>query len=104
MSSTAVAIQFSTQPYFENTLRKFTQSSSVEKVYIFHDGANLSLLPKCEGMNAGPLNSGAALNLLFKKVKSKYLLLIVEPGQIDFGQFALGRLLHFADETNAGIV
>ena len=80
MSLTAVAIQFSTQPYFENTLRQFIQSPSVERIYIFHGSADVPSSPKCEGIKAVSLNSGAALNSLFKKVKSKYLLLITEPG------------------------
>ncbi|MGA7161860.1 MAG: glycosyltransferase family 2 protein [Bacteroidota bacterium] len=98
MSSTAVAIQFSTQPYFETTLRQFIQSPSVERIYIFHDCADIALSPNCEGIKSGLLNS------LFKRVKNKYLLLITEPAQIDFEHFAIERYLRIAEETTAGIV
>ncbi len=104
MSLTAVAIQFSTQPYFEKMVRQFIQSPSVERIYIFQGSADVTSLPKCEGIKAVSLNSGVALNLLFKKAKSKYLLLIAEPGHIDFRQFALEQYLRFAEETDAGIV
>ncbi len=104
MSLTAVAIQFSTQPHFENTLQQFIVSPLVERIYIFHDGAYVPSSSKCEGMKAASLNSGAALNSLLKKVKSKNLLLITEPGRIDVEQLALERFLSFAEATNAGIV
>jgi hypothetical protein len=104
MSLTAVAIQFSSQPYFESVLQQFIASPLVERIYIFHDGHYIPSSPKCEKMNAASLSSGAAMNSIFKKVQSKYLLAVTEPLQIDFGQFALGRFLSFAEETNAGIV
>lgn len=105
MNISSVAIPFSTHPYFDTTLRQFTQSSSVDRIYIFHDGAYALPSPNCEGINAGSPNSGAALNsLINNKVKSKYLLVITEPWRIDLGRFALEQFLSVAEETNAGIV
>lgn len=104
MSLTAVAIPFSTHPDFENTLRQLSQSSSIERIYIFHDGSYASSIQKCEGLKAGSMSSGVVLNSLFKRVESKYLLLVTQPGRIDFGQFALEQFLSVAEETNAGIV
>jgi hypothetical protein len=48
--------------------------------------------------------SGATLNALFKKVKSKYLLLITEIRHVDLGPFALERVLDAAAQTHAGVV
>ena len=104
MNFFAVAIPFSTLPHFENTLRQFIQSSSVEKIFVFHGGAYFPSSPKCEGIRVDSPKSGAALNSLLKKIKSKYLLLITESGEIDFGRFALEQFLSTAEETNAGIV
>jgi hypothetical protein len=104
MNSIAVAIPFSTESYFDKTLQQFIQSSSVERVYILHDGKFQSAHAKCEGMKVGSLASGTTLNSLFKKVKSKYLLLITQAQQIDLGQFALERFLGAAEQTSAGIV
>jgi hypothetical protein len=55
-------------------------------------------------MRTGSLTSGATLTALFKKVKSKYLLLITQTRQVDLGPFALERLLDAAEQTNAGVV
>jgi hypothetical protein len=104
MSFTTVAIPFSENSSFKNTLRQFTQSSSVEKIFVFHNGAYFPLSSKCEGIKVDSPNSSAALNSLLKRVKSKYLLLITESGEIEFGQFALEQFLSVAEETNAGIV
>ena len=104
MNVSAVAIPFSTFPYFENTIQQLSQSSSVDKIFVFHGGAYFPSSPKCEGIKADSPNSGAALNSLLKKVKSKYLLMMTESGEIDFGQFALERFLAVAEETNAGII
>ncbi len=104
MNSIAVALPFSTQSYFDKTLQQFIQSSSVERVYILHDGKFQSAHAKCEGMKVGSLTSGTTLNSLFKKVKSKYLLLVTQAQQIDLGQFALERFLAAAEQTGAGVV
>jgi hypothetical protein len=104
MSFTTVAIPFSENSSFKNTLRQFTQSSSVEKIFVFHNGAYFPLSSKCEGIKVDSPNSSAALNSLLKRVKSKYLLLITESGEIEFGQFALEQFPSVAEETNAGIV
>jgi hypothetical protein len=104
MNSIAVALPFSTQSYFDKTLQQFIQSSSVDRVYILHDGKFQSAHAKCEGMKVGSLTSGTTLNSLFKKVKSKYLLLIMQAQQIDLGQFSLEGFLGAAEQTSAGIV
>lgn len=104
MNSITVALPFSTQSYFDKTLQQFIQSSSVEKIYILHDGKYQFAYPKCEGMKVGSLTSGATLNSLLKKIKSRYLLLITQAQQIDLGQFALERFVVAAEQTSAGIV
>jgi len=104
MNVSAVAIPFSTFPYFENTIRQLSQSSSIGQIFVFHGGAYFPSSPKCEGIKFDSPNSGVALNSLLKKIKSKYLLLMTESGEINFGQFALERFLSVAEETNAGII
>ena len=104
MSTSAVAIPYSTNAYFERSLRQLILSSSIDRIFVFHDGGYLPPSSKCEGIDAGLPNSGRALNTLLKKVKSKYLFLITEPVEIALGQFALERFLSAEEETNAGIV
>ena len=104
MNSLAVALPFSTQPYFDKTLQQFIQSPSVDRIYILHDGQFQSAHTKCEGMKVGSLTSGTTLNSLLKKIRSKYFLLITQAQQIDLGQFSLERFLGAAEQTKAGIV
>jgi len=104
MNSITVALPFSTHSYFERTLQQFIQSSSIEKIYILHDGTFQSAYPKCVGMKVGSLTSGATVNSLFKKTKSAYLLFVTQAQHIELGQFALERFLAAAEQTAAGIV
>jgi Glycosyl transferase family 2 len=104
MNTCAVALPFSTLSFFDKTLQSFVQSSLIDKIFVFHEGAYFPSTPKCEGIKAVSPNSGTALNSLLKKVKSKYLFLITESVEIELGQFALERFLSAAEDTNAGIV
>ena len=104
MSSSAVAISFSKHTSFEKTLRQLSPSPLVDKIFVLHGSANTPLSSKCERIDSGSLNSGAALNSILKKVTSKYLLLVTGSGETDFGQFAFERFLTVAEETNSGMV
>ena len=104
MNSITVALPFSTQSYFNTTLQQFIQSPSVERVYVLHDGKFLSTDSKCQGLKVSSPMSGSMVRPLFKKTKSKHLLLITQAQQIDLGQHALERFVAAAEQTGAGIV
>lgn len=104
MGSITVVIPFNSHAYFEKTLQQFIHSSSVERILVVHGGEFNSSLPKCEEMKVESLTSGKTLNAIFKKITTKYLLLINQTQEINLGQFALERFLAVAEHTQAGLV
>ncbi len=59
--------------------------------------------PQCEVRQIPLLTTGKALHNIINHVSTKYFLLITDPS-VQFGQFALERLVAVAEQTNAGMV
>ena len=104
MNVAAVAIPFSTQPFFDQNLRQFIQSPSISKVYVFHSGRYTPQGSKCEGIRTDSITSSATLHRLLTRVPDKYLFFISHSGQIDLGSDTIERFIDVGDETRAGIV
>ncbi|HTR82056.1 MAG TPA: glycosyltransferase family 2 protein [Bacteroidota bacterium] len=103
MSVSAVAIPFSAQPWFDITLRQFLQSPIIKKVYVLHHGRYVPDSPQCEAVKVDAPFSTPAIRRLAQLVREKHLFFVAQPGQIEFGQFALERFLEFAEASHAGI-
>jgi hypothetical protein len=104
MSSVTVVIPFHNQKHFSPTLRQFTQSALVEKVYVVHDGDFKAAEPKCEGILAATFANGKAIGQILSNTLSDHLLIVSQPHAIELGQGALERFVSVASETGAGIV
>lgn len=99
-----VLLPFSTEPYFESTLRQCTESPLVTSVLIAHDGAYTGSQPKCKGLKVGSLTSGATLNTVLKSLKTEFFLFITQAQSITFNQAALERFVAITRDTKAGMV
>lgn len=99
-----VLLPFSTEPYFETTLRQCTASPLVSSVLIAHDGAYTGAQPKCKGIKVDSLTSGATLNTVLKDLKTEFFLFITQAQSITFNQAALERFVSIARDTKAGMV
>ncbi len=104
MGNITVVIPFEQQPHFLQTLRQFTQSPLVEKVFIVHSGGFSDTEPKCEAISSGSFADGKTINQILSSVLTDYLLVVKRPHAIELGDGALERLTSVAIETDAGIV
>jgi len=103
MSLISVVLPFSTQPHFESTLRQFTESTLVGKVFVINSGQYSPRHEKCEAVVSHSLTSGTLLNAILKKVTSEYLLLVTQVQEIQLGQSALERFTSICTATSAGM-
>ena len=103
MSSISVALPFSTQPYFESTLRQFIESPLVERIVVVHDGQYGGGQQKCEGILSSALASGKTLNTILKTLQSDYFLFVTQSQEFQLGQAALDRFVSIAQQTSAGM-
>ncbi len=99
-----VLLPFSTEPYFESTLRQCTESPLITSVLIAHDGAYTGSHSKCKGIKVDSLTSGATLNTVLKNLKTEFFLFITQAQSITFNQAALERFVSIARDTKAGMV
>lgn len=103
MSLISVALPFSTQPHFESTLRQFTESPLVQKVFVLHAGQYSGTHARCEGVLAATLASGKTLNSLVSRIQTEYFLFTPEVQEIQLGQAALERFVAVTEQTSAAL-
>jgi hypothetical protein len=103
MSLISVALPFSTQPHFEETLRQFTDAPLVQRVFVLHSGQYSGKHPKCEGIAASTLTSGKTLHALLEKVSADFFLLVTGLQEVQLGQAALERFAAVTEQTSAAL-
>ena len=103
MSLISVALPFSTQPYFESTLRQFIESPLVERIFVVHGGQYAGGQQKCEGIVSSTLTSGKTLSSILGRVPSDYFLFVSQSQEFQLGQAALERFMSIAQQTSAGM-
>lgn len=103
MSAITVALPFSTQPHFESTLRQFTDSPLVQKVFVIHSGQYTGKQEKCEGILSSTLTSGTTLKTILSRVTANYFLFVTQGQEIQLGQAALEQFIGIAQQTSAGM-
>ncbi|MEK6649929.1 MAG: glycosyltransferase family A protein, partial [Bacteroidota bacterium] len=104
MPRITVVLPHSALPSFPATLRQFAASPLVGRVVVVHDGSAEIREPKCEGLRAASLTSGATLSAIIKKVRTDHLLVVTQSHEFVLGPAALERFVGVADQTGAGLV
>ncbi len=99
-----VVLPYSTEPYFETTLRQFISSSLVAKILIAHNGGYSGGGEKCAGLKVDALVSGSAVNTIIAHTSTEFLLFVTQAQSITLNQAALERFLSVARDTKAGMV
>ena len=103
MASITVVIPFEQQNQFSNTLRQFSQSSLVEKIYVVHAGGFERTDPKVECVKSTTFANGATVSQILSNTVTDHLLVVSQRGEIELGHGALERLVDVAAESGAGI-
>jgi len=104
MSTVSVVLPYVTHPNFSSALKPCIDSPLVQNVFVVHSGEMRERFPKVEPVAAKFLRSASALNEIFRKNVSEYLLFVEQPEQLQFGQRALERMVDVAEQTGAGMV
>ncbi|MBI3004684.1 MAG: glycosyltransferase family 2 protein [Ignavibacteriales bacterium] len=87
-----------------STLRQFTDSPLVEKVFVVHDGSYAESHPKWSLVSSESFSSGKTIRRLIQEMKSTFFLLLAQSHEVELGQNSLERFLAVARQTGAGIV
>ena len=103
MSLAAAAIPFSSSSAFQQTLRQFTESPSIAKVYVLHDGGPLPDSPKCVAVKVKDPFSGSTMDLLFHRVTEEYLIFVARPEAIELVPNGIERGVEVAVRSEAGM-
>jgi len=104
MKPLSIVIPYSPGPFFKKTLLSLTKSPLVELVLILSQMPVHLKNPRCRVLTAGPLLSQETLNMILDGIRTKYLLLFLEPQQISMESKALEKMLEKAESMGAGLV
>lgn len=104
MGTISVVLPFDNQEHFPRTLKQFTQSPAVEKVYVVHGGTYKEGEPKCEGVRSSTFSDGNAVGQILSNTMTDHLLVVSHSSALEMGQGALERLVSVAVDTGAGMV
>jgi len=104
MKPITVVIPYIPEPFYEKTLFYLTKSELVERVVIVEQDPVHFKMDRCRILVAEPLSSYKNLSLILDEIRTKYLLLLLEPQQISVEPKALERILEKAESIKAGLV
>ncbi|MCC6396229.1 MAG: glycosyltransferase family 2 protein [Bacteroidetes bacterium] len=90
--------------FTRETVGQLKASGCVERIVLLSTSADVPTLDGCTVAVIDAVQSSKSMALLAKQLKSPYALLLLHDTLIDFGQFALERMVSVAEQTGAGIV
>ena len=99
-----VILQYSPSPQFEISIKRFIDSSLVEKIFIVHSGDYSGAHLKCEAVKTESFASGKTLNRVLAKIKTNFFLFISQVHNVKINQFDLERMINIAEQTDAGMI
>ena len=98
------ALSYADAPWFGALLRRLIRQSAIERILIVYNDGDAYPHDKCEWIPAGALVAGDTLSTVIEKARSKYLLVLPLPADLELGPRALRRLLEAAEICQAGMV
>jgi hypothetical protein len=104
MNGMTVVLSYHDQPWFERVRAALLRSPLVRKIFVVHQGGFKSTQPTCKSFEAPSISDGPLWNRLIGCVRTRYLLVIQDHTEIEWGPGALERLMDAAQTTNAGMV
>ena len=86
------------------TVDQLNQSGLVETVYLLTLGESGTGVDGCQSLQVPSLLGSQTFKLISERVSTPLALLLIQDTEIEFGQFALQRLLAVAEATGDGLV
>jgi hypothetical protein len=99
-----VYLPYSGKAHSQQTIDQLKQSPFVEKVWLLSTGTAAAVPKGCNRLPVSSLYGSRTMQAIAAKATTPYALLIIHDTAIDFGQFALERMLSVAKLTGSGLV
>ncbi len=97
-------LPYSGQEYAKATVRSLIATGTVGRVILLATEASVPEIGDCETMIVDDLYSSATMHAIATAVKTPYVILQVHDTAMEFGQFALERMVSVAEAAGAGFV
>ncbi|MEA4996859.1 MAG: glycosyltransferase family 2 protein [Petrimonas sp.] len=97
-------ILFSDPEQAKKTVYELRQSDSISKIFLLTPENNKEKLKGCVTISIDTLHSSATAKKIAQKSNADYTLIYQKPTVLKPGYFALERMVHIADDTQAGMV
>lgn len=92
------------KPWFQQILQPLIDSSAIRKILLVYSGECPPAYPKCETIEAPSLYNGMLWNILLKRIRTDFFLVIQAKGAIEFGPHSFERLVEAARISGAGMI
>ncbi len=99
-----VYLPYSGQAHTRRTIDQLQKSSVVERICLLTTGGVSKLPEGCDRLIVNSLHGSRTMRMIAQNSATRYTLLIIHDTTIEFGQFALDRLLSVAELTSSGMV
>lgn len=97
-------ILFSDPEQAKKTVDELRESDSISKIFLLTPENNKEKLKGCVTIPIDTLHSSATVKKIAQKSNADYTLIYQKPTVLKPGYFALERMVHIADDTQAGMV
>ena len=97
-------IPFANAAQAEKTVQSLQSSDLIKKIYLLTTETTVTPLPGCDILTVSALNSSAAMRAVAAHSDADYTLLYTKYTTLSPGMFAFERMIHIAEDSNAGMV
>jgi len=99
-----VYLPYSGQEHTCRTIDQLKKSPLVEKICLLATGSVTAVPEGCARLAVDSLYGSRTMQLIARKSHTAYTLLVIHDTTIEFGQFALERMVSVAERTGSGMV
>ena len=96
-------IPFQSTEQVKETVKSLKESQLVHKIFLLTE-QNCETAEDCETIQINSLRSTQTIKAIAEKAGADYTLIYTKSAELNFGYFALDRMLKIAQDTNAGMV
>lgn len=97
-------IPFANAAQAEKTVQSLQSSDLIKKIYLLTAETTAIPLPGCDILTVSALNSSATMRAVAAHSDADYTLLYTKYTTLSPGMFAFERMIHIAEDSNAGMV
>lgn len=97
-------IPFTCEEQVKDTIEKLRNLEEVDKIYLLDTGTEpIGVLENCLWLHVDSLRSSTTIRTIAEHSDARFTLLYTKFTSLDLGLFSLGRMIHIAEDTDAGM-